>query len=138
MQLAYIKDASAVEKTFPCPTRVDPYGEPAVSVFIPADGTPVVQNSNARGATGDTAGVRSLFWDAFPESAPSASPIAYTGTLAILKALEGVSTQLKLGSAWGGLYYFYTTITVLRVSPRSIGFAGGRAWYSLTLEYIET
>jgi len=136
MQTITINDSAGNPKTFPAPTRVSPYPQGAISLFKPADGSAVVQRSSARGSTGDESGIRTLFWDLLPSSAPSG--YSWTGTISILNALEGLTSVLTLGSTWGGLYSGGQNITVLsvRIEPRS-GRVASKTWYSVTLEFIE-
>lgn len=123
-------------RTFPAPTRSKLYPDPVLTVFKPPDGDAIVDRSAHRGNTGDKNGRRFLEWNALPLTSPPG--VTYAGTIAQLKALEGLDSVINLGTTAGGIYSADQDVTILSVSVDPINKGGsGAFWHRVKMDFIE-
>ena len=118
--------------TIVSPSSLQPFAQTAMSKIVPIDGGTIVQISANVDSTGDKNGIRKMTWDGLPFS-----DSRWTHTIGTIKALEGKSTTVNMGSLWGAVYTITTSILIHEVNIEDLGydFLSGKQIYKVEINY---
>ena len=96
--------------TVVAPSNCRPFGNSDLTVIVPIDGNVIVQRSANSDSTGDKNARRTMTWEGLPTS-----DSRWTHTPFTLMALEGTTTTVTMGTLWGSIYIFSTSIKIIKV-----------------------